>query len=150
MKVEVLQKLEFNKIMQTVATFAILDASRVALLQTLPSTDLQTANTLLHFTTECQQALFEFGLAKLEYFPPLEDCLKKVQKGATLNLEELLDIYKLLKSSSTMHGGILSLPEKLPQLIEIANVLYVDKKLQESIDDKILSTTANTTCNSPM
>lgn len=142
MKVEVLQKLEFNKIMQTVATFAILDASRVALLQTLPSTDLQTANTLLHFTTECQQALFEFGLAKLEYFPPLEDCLKKVQKGATLNLEELLDIYKLLKSSSTMHGGILSLPEKLPQLIEIANVLYVDKKLQKSIDDKILSTTA--------
>lgn len=142
MKADVLQKLEFNKIMQAVATFAVLEESRLQLLQTLPSTDLQTANTLLNFTAECQQALFEFGLTKLEYFPPLDDCLSKVQKGATLNLEELLDVYKLLKSSSLMHGGIFSLPEKLPQLISIANELYVDKKLQKSIDDKILSTTA--------
>ena len=84
------EKLEFPKILSAAANYAVLERGKELTMATLPADSLAEANASLALTEECVRLLFDYGVGKIEYFPPFGDEFERAAKGATLSERELL------------------------------------------------------------
>lgn len=133
-----IEKLELNKILSSIALYAVLPYTRRALAVEEPCTDLSQVKKLLDLTSEADKALFHAGVGRIEEFPEFSDELERSQKGATLSCKELLGISLLLRSARVAYRSVKALPQA-PLLCELADGIYFDESLERDITDKILS-----------
>lgn len=133
-----IEKLELNKILSSVALYAVLPYTRRALAVEEPCTDLSQVKKLLDLTSEADKALFHAGVGRIEEFPEFSDELERSQKGATLSCKELFGISLLLRSARVAYRSVKALPQA-PLLCELADGIYFDESLERDITDKILS-----------
>ena len=138
MDAKVLEKLELNKILAGVASFAVLGYTKEAVLTEIPSTDTAEAEKLLSLTAEADAALFRFGIGRVEEFPRFSDELDRAEKGASLSCGELLGVASLLRSARVAYRSVTAL-ENAPLLKEIVAGIYFDEVLEKDITEKILS-----------
>lgn len=137
---KILEKLELNKILTSVASFAVLEQTKRKLLAEIPQTETSEAEKLLDLTSEADAALFRYGVGRIEQFAPCEDELERAQKGASLSCGELLAVCALLRSARIAYRGVTSLPEEVGAgLKDIAAGIYFDEALENDITEKILS-----------
>ncbi len=135
-----LEKLELNKILDCCAYFAVTDGGRRAVASLTPCGELEEVRRRLAVTAECDKLLFRYGLGKIAYFPDLTDVLTRAAKGSSLSCAELLDVNLLLISARTAFEGISGVDDD--SLINVKRTsarLYFDKRLEEDIADKIIS-----------
>ena len=134
-----LERLELNKILTSVASFAVLEGTAQALAGTLPATRLSDAKKNLAMTQEGERLLFRLGAGRVEYFPPLGDILERAQKGATLTCSELTQTALLLRSARVCYKSVQSLAdEEISGMKELTFRLIFDEKLETEIGDKII------------
>ena len=133
-----IEKLELNKILSSIALYAVLPYTRRALAVEEPCTDLSQVKKLLDLTSEADKALFHAGVGRIEEFPEFSDELERTQKGSTLSCKELLGISLLLRSARVAYRSVKALPQA-PLLCELADGIYFDESLERDITDKILS-----------
>lgn len=133
-----IEKLELNKILSSIALYAVLPYTRRALAVEEPCTDLSQVKKLLDLTSEADKALFHAGVGRIEEFPEFSDELERSQKGSTLSCKELLGISLLLRSARVAYRSVKALPQA-PLLCELADGIYFDESLERDITDKILS-----------
>lgn len=133
-----IEKLELNKILSSIALYAVLPYTRRALAVEEPCTDLSQVKKLLGLTSEADKALFHAGVGRIEEFPEISDELERSQKGSTLSCKELLGISLLLRSARVAYRSVKALPQA-PLLCELADGIYFDESLERDITDKILS-----------
>lgn len=133
-----IEKLELNKILSSIALYAVLPYTRRALAVEEPCTDLSQVKKLLDLTSEADKALFHAGVGRIEEFPEFSDELERSQKGSTLSCKELLGISLLLRSARVAYRSVKALPQA-PILCELADGIYFDESLERDITDKILS-----------
>ncbi len=134
------QLLELDKILSAVASYAVLEESKQAIVATEPTSDLAEAKTLLSATEEATHLLFTLGVGRVEYFPPRGDMLERAEKGATLTCAELLDCARMLRSVRVLYDGICALADDSIVLFKnLADRLIFDKRLEQEIGDKIVS-----------
>ncbi len=135
-----LNKLELNKILNLVASYAVLDGAKEKINSTLPSTLLSEVRHSLKLTDEATKVLFRHGLGRIEYFPPFGDELERSSKGSTLTCGELLSAANLLRSAKICYRSITSLAdEDIKLLKELVSFIYFDEALEKDIFTKILN-----------
>ncbi len=133
-----IEKLELNKILTSIALYAVLPYTKRALVEEEPCKDLSQVKKLLDLTSEADGALFHAGVGRIEEFPEISDELERSAKGSTLSCKELLGISLLLRSARVAYRSVKALPQA-PLLCELADGIYFDESLERDITDKILS-----------
>ena len=108
----VIKKLELNKVLASVASFAVLEQTKRQIASLQPCDTLAEAEALQRLTAEADAALFRYGAGHIEAFPPFHDELERAQKGASLSCGELLSAAALLRSARVAYRSIQSLPEE--------------------------------------
>lgn len=135
-----IEKLELNKILKTVASFAVLPQTKAALESAMPESEIGEAKYFLDLTSEADLLLFRFGTGRIEAYPEIDDEPERAAKGAALSCGELLSVAALLRSARVAYNGVKSVSdERIVHMREIADRLYFDESLERDIGDKILS-----------
>ena len=135
-----IEKLELNKILKAVASFAVLPQTKAALENAVPESEIGEAKYFLDLTSEADLLLFRFGTGRIEAYPEIDDELERAAKGAALSCGELLSVAALLRSARVAYNGVKSVSdERIVHMREIADRLYFDESLERDIGDKILS-----------
>ncbi len=132
--------LEFDKVLQKISSFAVLDRTKRLLLDTLPFTELPFAVNALDKTEEADRLLYRYGVGGIEYFDDIDGELDRAEIGATLSCAELLRVARLLRSSRSARAAMgKDGMDDVPLLAEIAQKLHPDSMLENEIFSKILS-----------
>ena len=135
-------RLELNKILSSCSNYAVLEGTKAALLSLTPSTSLKEVKSLLATTEECSLLLYRYGTGKVEYFPPLQEELKRAKKGSTLSCGELLGVAALLRSARIAYKSVHAVTEEeLPNVKRLTMNLAFEQNLEEDIRSKILNDT---------
>lgn len=137
-----LEKLELNKILDSVATFAALEKGKALILSRKPSTDLSEVRRRLDITEECDKLLYIYGVGKIEVFPDLQDSLVRASKDSALSCKELLDCAALMRSARIAYSSVEKIEEELPLTKSLTRNIYFDKRLEDDISEKIISVDA--------
>jgi DNA mismatch repair protein MutS2 len=134
------ERLELDKMLSAVSDYAVLEAGKAKICESVPSTDLNEVRTRLLETEECNALLYRYGVGKIEYFGDVRDILTRASKGSTLSCGELLDANALLRSARVAYDGISRVNDEGIKLMrDRANRLYFDRTLEDDITNKILS-----------
>lgn len=135
-----IQKTELNKILALAASYAVLDESKIKLMQTRPAQTLGEAKLRLDETDEAVALLFSYGIAKVEYFSPFDDEIERAKKRSTLSCGELLKVGTLLRSARIAYTSISSAGNgEIVRMQELASRIYYDSALEDDIQTKILN-----------
>lgn len=140
MNERILNKLELNKILKSVAAFATLQQTKDYVLNIKPQTEINEATYLLNLTDEADKLLYRYGIGQIEDFGVFSDELERAQKGSTLNCKELLSVCALLRSARIAYKSISQVSdESIIYMREIADRIYFDTALEDDIQTKIIS-----------
>lgn len=136
----VLTSLEYNKIIEQCADYAVLEETKRLLRSTVPETTLSGAEQVLKKTTEASLLLFRFNAAQIPFFDDVRPELSRTAIGGFLSMGELLKIAVLLRASRSVYQNILQIDaEEIVILREIAQNLFFDERFEREIFSKILS-----------
>ena len=135
-----LKAIEYDKIMQDVATYAALGETRKQLTNFAPLTALVDAQILLNKTKEAYKYLYTYSTGGIYYFDDITDELQRVDIGGTLNNAELLRVAANLKSARLIKSAIYTVNDHSLTLIkEITSRLFTNLDFEKEISDKIIS-----------
>ncbi|MBQ9480661.1 MAG: endonuclease MutS2, partial [Clostridia bacterium] len=137
---KVLKALEYDKVLAAASEYAVLDASKKKLLDSVPYTDFLSARIALDTTAEADKLLYTYAVSGVDFFDEITDELDRAQKGAVLSPAEILRVMRLLKSSRLTKKSVTSvLDDGVIYLRRIAEQLFCDAYLENDINEKIVS-----------
>lgn len=131
--------LEYNKIVQLLGNEAASQMTKDVISQLRPSVHLYQIEEMLAETTEAVSVIMRKGALPLGSFYDIGNYLYLAYKGSTLTMKQLLEI---LYNVQVTRNAARFLKNDLPELKiirEIADVLSIQKKLEEDIDRCIIS-----------
>lgn len=135
-----LKSLEFDKILKIVSGYAVLDSSKAAIENLKPTSDRREVTYLLKSTEEAFKLLYKYSLERVPYCVSVINAVSRAEKGATLNMRELLDIAALLSASRTVKASIESVSDESVENIKtLASGLFEYRILEKEITSKIVS-----------
>lgn len=134
-----LKSLEFDKILKIVSGYAVLDSSKAAIENLKPTSDKREVTYLLKSTEEAFKLLYKYSLERVPYCVSVVNAVSRAEKGATLNMRELLDIAALLSASRTVKASIESVSDESVENIKtLASGLFEYRILEKEITSKIV------------
>jgi DNA mismatch repair protein MutS2 len=128
-----LKKLEFNKIVDKLATLCTFQVSRDKAEELVPFDSLEQATLGLHETSESKEILRLYPTLPLGGLRDIRSLLRKVEIGGFLQPTELLDIAGTLKSGRRLKKFILELNQHYPRLKENAKLVTEFRELEIKI-----------------
>lgn len=135
-----LKSLEFDKILKIVSGYAVLDSSKAAIENLKPTSDRREVTYLLKSTEEAFKLLYKYSLERVPYCVSVINAVSRAEKGATLNMRELLDIAALLSASRMVKASIESVSDVSVENIKtLASGLFEYRILEKEITSKIVS-----------
>lgn len=135
-----LERLELDKILSAVSSFAVLDEGKRKIRQSTPSTDLNEVRFRLAATGECDKLLYRYGVSKIEYFSDVTEILERSSKGAALSCGELLEVCALFRSARIACDSLDRVAdEEVTVMRSLSNKLFFDRTLEDEITTKIIS-----------
>lgn len=142
MQERTLKALEFNKILDSVATYASSEPARDAVREIRPMRELSYVNELLQEVYEADKIAFEYATNLSFAFDNIDFVLEKASVMSVLTMGELLRVARMLRVARSVKSIIAKVPDDNLKLIKgIANSIYTDKSLEEDIDNAIISDT---------
>lgn len=134
--------LEYPKILTEVAAYAYSVAAKNKILDLKPSTDYETIENSLTEVEEAWKTLYQYSISPSFSFDDVDVALSKAAVFSVLTEGELLRISRVLRVSRLIKSAITKVPdETIVRIKEIAESLYVNKQLEDDINDAILSET---------
>ena len=94
-----LEKLEYNKVLKILSSFAITVVGKKISLSLLPCSDLESANYALAQTTESYILLYRKGAPPLAEIPDISIYIKALESQGSLSAGSILDLAHILKMS---------------------------------------------------
>jgi len=135
-----LKSLEFDKILKTVSTFAVLDESKQTVLSLAPDTEISQVKLNIKKTEEAYKLLFTHNAIKVPYCASISDALSRAEKGSTLSMGELLEVASNLKSGRIVKNNIKSIDDKeIVYLREYSSNIFEHQVFEKEITSKIIS-----------
>ena len=135
-----LKSIEYDKIMQSVSDFAVLNKTKKSIIDFTPFCDFQLVQDFLTKTEESYKLLYDYSVGGVYYFDDISEELTRADAGGTLNNSELLRIASALKSARLLKTSIQTVNEdSLVKIPEIASRIYVNHEFEKEITDKIIS-----------
>lgn len=137
-----LRTLEYGKILEKVAFLAYTEKAKKDILSLMPYSDVSAVRKSLDETQEADLILFEHAVNPSMNFDDVTMALERAEVLSMLSMGEVLKIERVLRVSRTLRGQILNVPDdRIKLLKEKANLIFVDKKLEDDITSAILSDT---------
>ncbi len=136
---DVLEKLEFSKVLKFISNYAITEGGKSAINSLRPISEIKSIISNLELVNEAKEFIIKKGNPPLEFIPDIQDDLHKSKiEGSILNTKKILDIKKLI-TVSRLIKNLLYKVDTFVHLKEITSNLLVDKNLENQID-KVLNT----------
>lgn len=130
---KVLNKLDFSKILTSLAEYCILPRAKELAIDLKPYVDLELVRIALQKTEEGKNLLRGNPLFSVrgskEVRPYLERCLR----GGVIHGEELLEIRDTIRTGRKIKQQLLELQEEFPGLAEIVLPIEPQKDLEDEI-----------------
>lgn len=135
-----LKSIEFDKILNSVSDYAVLESTKEEIKTFNPFTNLAEAEICLNKTEEAYKLLYSYGVAGVYFFSDIGEELKRVDMGGVLNNAELLRVAENLKSARIMRTAVNSVNDKsIVYLKEVSSRLYTNQDFENEITSKIIS-----------
>ncbi len=140
-----LNKLEYNKILEILSSFAVTYIGKNECNNLLPYNDKSKVIKVLNETTEANTLLQRKGNIPISFIDNVEIFIKAIKGGITLSTKGLLEMARILKMCRQMHEYFysndgLSLDE-FPILNEYFNSIYINKNIEQTIFANIIDET---------
>ncbi len=134
-----LNKLEYQSVLKLIENFAVSVTAKEKIANLLPAFDVAEINKLLNETNEALQ-LINYNVYPVFNFDDVTECAQKAKILSVLSFREALSVMRLLRTSRLSHNTLFNAPvDNLVYLADIANGLYFNKQLEDSIDAAILN-----------
>ena len=134
-----LRVLEFTKIRDMLASFALSDAGKSLCLNVTPLPDIKDVNQALDETEEAVATLSYVGGNPLIGFADVSEYLSLAEKGSTLSQKALLMVAETLRAARAARNALVTEKENTPIITSMASRLQPLRQLEQDITDAILS-----------
>jgi DNA mismatch repair protein MutS2 len=134
----VLEKLEFQKVLNSISNYAVTENGKKNILSLVPSTDFKRISLEGKSVTEAKEILIRNNPPQLDYIPDLFEVLAQSKiEGVVLSSKKILEILKLAKISRVLYQFLKNNSEISPTLSELNNSLMIDKIFEHHIEKVI-------------
>jgi len=131
--------LEYNKILDLLGAEAASSITRKVIEELKPSLDVFQIKEMLAETTEAVSVIMRKGALPLGSFYDIRDSVWLADKGSTLSMKQLLEILYNLQVTRNAASFLKSDLPELPVIRGLAELLSIQKRLEENIDRCIIS-----------
>lgn len=130
----VLEKLEYQKILQYIARYCISEKGKDKILTSIPFAEVSQIKLEGELVNEAKEILIKHSLPPLEYLPNLDEAIATSNiEGAMLESKKILEILKLAAISRNLIHYLKQNYEIAPVLLEFSNRLFSDKLFEHYI-----------------
>ncbi|MBP5193688.1 MAG: endonuclease MutS2 [Clostridia bacterium] len=137
---KVLKMLEYGKVLDRAAEYAVLESSKTKLKNSLPANDFLSAEIALKTTAEADKLLYTYSVSGVDFFDEITDELDRAEKGATLSCAEILRVMRLMQSSRVTRRSVTAVDDDgIVYIRRAAESLFTDRYLENDIREKIIS-----------
>lgn len=134
-----IKSLEFNKIREILAGFAVSSSGKKRTLNLMPAEDINQVNILLDEVYQADKILYEFCESPDFSFDDIGETIEKADKNITLSMAELLKVARVMKISRLASECIAKINSNEIYLIkDYANMLFADNILENDIYKSII------------
>lgn len=134
----VLDKLEYPKVLNNIANYAITESGKRLVLGIKPLIDLNNILSEGQRVTEAKEILIRNIPPQMEYIPNLSEAISQSKiEGAVLPPKKILEILKLVKVSRSLHYFLKNNSSVAPDLALLQNSLFNDKVFEHHIEKVI-------------
>lgn len=130
-----LKKLEYNKILEILETFAKTYIGKEKCKSLVPSNNV---NYLLEQTYQALSLIYKSGSLPLASIPNINISIKNLESNFSLTPSDLLEVASILKTSRELKEYLPFDSKNSDLLLEYFNSLYINKLIEKEISDKIL------------
>lgn len=138
---EYLQKLEYNKILEKLASYCHLEASKKEAYELKPYTEIKDIKQKLEETTEAVNLIYRCSTPPVIEFIEDKEEIKIIKTEGTLSLKSIINLTKILKISGLLKKYInqdfLDL-EKYKNLKSIFDELYTNNGIIEKVENSVI------------
>ncbi len=134
-----LRVLEFGKIRDKLAEFALTGLGKEQCLALSPKDTLLQAQQALEETEEAQVILTYLGGSPLVEFSDVRPALTMAEKGASLSPRALMDVARSLTAARAARSALVTERENTPRVTGLASHLQTFRQLEDAINDAIIS-----------
>lgn len=137
-----LKVLEYNKIIDLLATKASSSLGLKYINELTPKPDYEQVKDMLEETSEAQGILLKRGHVNLGGIEDISDSVKRAEIGAVLDAGSLLKISSSLRVARHLKRSLSDTEEEnfnYPRIQSLSNALYVYRDIEEEIDNAIIS-----------
>ncbi len=134
-----LRVLEFYKILDMLAEYALTDGGKAACLALKPDSDIKAVTRAQAETEEAVALLSRLGGNPLSAFKDVNDALSLAEKGAVLSPGRLLQVAEVLHAARNARAQLVTDREDTPLITAEASQLRANQNLERDITDAILS-----------
>jgi len=139
MQSKFLEKLEYNKILNILQSFAKTYIGKELCLNLNPCFNKEDVTLLLNETTEAKEIMESNGSTPIEELPQISAYIPSLNSHNALSTKGLLDICFLLKMSRELKEYfVFANAENYPLLSNYFDILYTNSNIEKSISSKIL------------
>ncbi|HVI42175.1 MAG TPA: endonuclease MutS2 [Anaerovoracaceae bacterium] len=131
--------LEYNKILDLLGAEAASSITKKMIGELKPALDVFLIKDMLAETTEAVSVIMRKGALPLGSFYNIKDSIRLADKGSTLSMKQLLEILYNLQVTRNAATFLKSDLPELPIIKGLAEVLSIQKRLEENIDRCIIS-----------
>jgi DNA mismatch repair protein MutS2 len=132
---EVLQKLEFDKVLTHISSYSITDPGKNLIHSLLPTDYKIEIEKIGLLIEEAQGIIIRFGDPPIEYLPDLDKTLSESKiEGAVLSAKKIIEILNLSKTSRLLHNFLKKESKKDSQFHSIIQNLFNDKVFEHQIE----------------
>lgn len=137
-----LKVLEYNKVIDLLATKASSSLGLKYIEELTPKSDYKEVKSMLEETSEAQGILIKRGHVNLGGIQDISDSIKRADIGAVLDPGSLLKISDNLRVARNLKRSLTSEEEEdfnYPIIQSLANALYVYRDIEDEINNAIIS-----------
>ena len=137
-----LKVLEYNKVIDLLATKASSSLGLKYIEELTPKSDYKEVKSMLEETSEAQGILIKRGHVNLAGIQDISDSIKRAEIGAVLDPGSLLKISDNLRVARNLKRSLTSEEEEdfnYPIIQSLANALYVYRDIEDEISNAIIS-----------
>ncbi len=130
----VLEKLEYQKILQYISKYCATEKGKEKILTSIPFSEISRIKLEGQQVTEAKEILIKHTLPPLEYLPILDEAIATSNiEGAILESKRILEILKLAVISRNLIHYLRQNKETAPHLEEFSERLFSDKLFEHYI-----------------
>lgn len=132
--VNVLEKLEYNKILQYVSKYCATEGGKKSILSLTPLSERNEVITEGELVAQAKEILIKNTYPPIDFIPDLDELISKSKiEGAILDSKQIIEVLRLAVISRSLSSFLRNNSETAPMLYELSPGLFSDKLFEHYV-----------------